>query len=241
MTDAVKRTLLAMALLLTSVFSATGCGSDDGEAPVESRIKNSTGDPALINKGWLPTKCTNDVRSYVADGRHLEEEDYRGETNKCGDLPKPIDPEDTDTDDNDDRLSDLLDDDNSDDRIKVNLDLYDERLDSLLDLDEGIDDLDDLDDLLDLDSLLPQPESIWSHDVPLGNGGLQEKSLLNAGHHVGVDTVCQSLSDTYMGMRSEPPTPQVNVSPWLQSTISPDLMRRRLGLDCDLNDDLDGG
>ena len=37
----VKRTLLAAALLVTSVFSATGCGSDDGEAPVESRIKNT--------------------------------------------------------------------------------------------------------------------------------------------------------------------------------------------------------
>ena len=32
-----------MALLLTSVFSVTGCGSDDGEAPVESRIKNFNG------------------------------------------------------------------------------------------------------------------------------------------------------------------------------------------------------
>ena len=42
--SAVKRTLLAMALLLTSVFGVSGCGSDDGEAPVESRIKNSTGD-----------------------------------------------------------------------------------------------------------------------------------------------------------------------------------------------------
>ena len=29
-----------MALLLTSVFGVTGCGSDDDEAPVESRIKN---------------------------------------------------------------------------------------------------------------------------------------------------------------------------------------------------------
>jgi hypothetical protein len=30
-----------MALLLTSVFGVTGCGSDDGEAPVESRVKNA--------------------------------------------------------------------------------------------------------------------------------------------------------------------------------------------------------
>jgi len=42
----VKRTLLAMALLLTSVFGVTGCGSDDDEAPVESRIKNSINCPS---------------------------------------------------------------------------------------------------------------------------------------------------------------------------------------------------
>ena len=41
MTDAVKRTLLAMALLLSSVFGVTGCGSDDDVPPVESRIKNT--------------------------------------------------------------------------------------------------------------------------------------------------------------------------------------------------------
>ena len=35
-----KRTLLAAALLLTSVFGVTGCGSDD-VPPAESRIKNS--------------------------------------------------------------------------------------------------------------------------------------------------------------------------------------------------------
>jgi hypothetical protein len=92
-----------------------------------------------------------------------------------------------------------------------------------------------------VNSLVPDQESSWTHDVPLGNGGLQEKSLLNAGHHVGVDTVGCSLINANRGLRSEPPTPQVNVSPWLQSTISPDLMRRPLGLDCDLNDDLNGG
>ena len=43
-----KRTLLAAALLVTSVFGVTGCGSDDDVPPAESRIKNSTGDPALV-------------------------------------------------------------------------------------------------------------------------------------------------------------------------------------------------
>ena len=36
-----KRTLLAAALLVSSVFGVTGCGSDDDVPPVESRVKNS--------------------------------------------------------------------------------------------------------------------------------------------------------------------------------------------------------
>jgi hypothetical protein len=43
----VKRTLLALALLVTFVFGVAGCGSDE-ITPAESRIKNSTGDPALV-------------------------------------------------------------------------------------------------------------------------------------------------------------------------------------------------
>jgi hypothetical protein len=43
----VRRTLLAASLLLTFVFGVTGCGPDD-VPPAESRIKNSTGDPALV-------------------------------------------------------------------------------------------------------------------------------------------------------------------------------------------------
>jgi hypothetical protein len=41
----VKRTLLAMALLVTSVFGVTGCGSDDDVPPAESRTKNFVFDP----------------------------------------------------------------------------------------------------------------------------------------------------------------------------------------------------
>jgi hypothetical protein len=47
-----------MALLVTSVFGVAGCGSNDGEVPVESRIKNSRGyDERVENAdiGLLPT------------------------------------------------------------------------------------------------------------------------------------------------------------------------------------------
>jgi hypothetical protein len=166
----VKRTLLAMALLLTSVFGVTGCGSDDDEAPVESRIKNSG--------------LSNSYSSRIKSPEEL------GASDKG--------------------------------KIKYLVE--------------------DINDLMSyVNSLVPDQESSWTHDVPLGNGGLQEKSLLNAGHHVGVDTGGCGIGNANRGLRSEPPTPQVQVSPWLQSTICPDLMFRPLGLDCDLNDDLNGG
>jgi hypothetical protein len=38
-----------MALLVSSVFGVTGCGSDDGEAPVESRIKNYSNENYFIH------------------------------------------------------------------------------------------------------------------------------------------------------------------------------------------------
>ena len=43
---------------------------------------------------------------------------------------------------------------------------------------------------------------------------------------VGLQT--QSLRNANVGLRSEPPNPQVKVSPWLNSTIEPDLQRRPL-------------
>ena len=58
--------------------------------------------------------------------------------------------------------------------------------------------------------------------------GLMNVNLLKAGEHVGVNTVGQSLRNANRQLRSEPPNPQVNVSPWMNSNISPDLLRRPL-------------
>ena len=63
---------------------------------------------------------------------------------------------------------------------------------------------------------------------PAGDGILSGINMLDAGFHVGVNTVGQSLRNANRQLRSEPPNPQVNVSPWLMSTIGPDLMRRPL-------------
>ena len=79
--------------------------------------------------------------------------------------------------------------------------------------------------------LLPSDNnSEWAQLNPAGQGDLANINLLKAGYHIGIDTVGQTLRNANLQIRSEPPNPQVNVSPWMQSTISPDLMRIPLEL-----------
>jgi hypothetical protein len=47
-------------------------------------------------------------------------------------------------------------------------------------------------------------------------------------HHIGVNTVGQTLRNANRQLRSEPPNPQVKVSPFLQTTIGPDTNRKPL-------------
>ena len=84
-------------------------------------------------------------------------------------------------------------------------------------------------DILNSSELLPKDsDNAWAENVPAGQGELSEQNFLNAGYHVGVNTVGQSLRNANRQLRSDPPCPQVKVSPWLQSTIEPDLNRRPL-------------
>ena len=52
--------------------------------------------------------------------------------------------------------------------------------------------------------------------------------MLDAGFHVGVNSVGQSLRNANLILREEPPNPMVAVSPWLNTTIDPDLSRKPL-------------
>lgn len=77
--------------------------------------------------------------------------------------------------------------------------------------------------------LLPNdPNSKWAQVNPMGSGDIAGKNFLNAGALIGVNTVGQSLRNASWDLRSEPPNPQVQVSPWMQSTIEPELQRRPL-------------
>ena len=84
-------------------------------------------------------------------------------------------------------------------------------------------------DILSPKELLPKDsESTWAQSVPAGQGSLGDQNFLNAGFHIGINTVGQTLRNPNYGLRSEPPNPQVKVSPWMQTTIEPDSNRRAM-------------
>jgi hypothetical protein len=85
-------------------------------------------------------------------------------------------------------------------------------------------------DKLTAEDLLPKDaaNSKWAKVNPAGQGDVKDQNFLNAGYHVGVNTVGNSLRNPNMQLRSEPPNPHVKVSPWNQTTIESDLNRRPL-------------
>ncbi len=84
-------------------------------------------------------------------------------------------------------------------------------------------------DQLTPSELLPKDmNSIWAEQNPMGPGSLKGKNFLSAGALIGVNTVGQSLRNANLQIRSEPPNPQVAVSIFNQSTISPDISHRPL-------------
>lgn len=76
--------------------------------------------------------------------------------------------------------------------------------------------------------LLPHDSNSQWAAVNPATGDLQGKNFLSAGALIGVNTVGQSLRNANRQLRAEPANPQVQVGPWLQTTIEPDLMRRPL-------------
>jgi hypothetical protein len=82
-------------------------------------------------------------------------------------------------------------------------------------------------DQLNASELLPSdPNSKWAQVNPAGQGELGDQNFLDAGFHMGVNTVGQTLRNPNLQLRSEPPNPQLKVSPWMQSTIEADSNRK---------------
>ena len=80
---------------------------------------------------------------------------------------------------------------------------------------------------LNADDLLPNDDSsLWAQVNPSGEGSLKDRNFLQSGYHIGINTVGQTLRNANQQLRSEPANPQVKVSPWLQTTIEPDMGRK---------------
>jgi len=83
----------------------------------------------------------------------------------------------------------------------------------------------------DPSELLPKDvNNEWAKLNPSGDVDFNNVNLLKAGYLNGVDTVGSSLRNANLQVRSEPPNPTSNVSPWMNTTIEPDLMRTPLEL-----------
>ena len=83
-------------------------------------------------------------------------------------------------------------------------------------------------DRLSASDLLPKDaaNSKWAQANPAGQGSISDQNFLNAGYHVGVNTVGSSLRNANQQIRSDPIIQQRKVSPWMQTTITPDVSRR---------------
>jgi hypothetical protein len=78
----------------------------------------------------------------------------------------------------------------------------------------------------DPSELLPKDlNSQWAQLNPAGSADFKNVNLLKAGYLIGIDTVGSTLRNANLQERSEPPNPTSSVSPWMNTTIEPDLMR----------------
>ena len=84
------------------------------------------------------------------------------------------------------------------------------------------------------ENLLPtDTNSEWARLNPSMNAGTTP-DLLQAGYHIGLDTIGQTLRNANLQLRSDPIIPKSVVGPWLQSTIEPDIARvpLEIGVSC---------
>ena len=75
------------------------------------------------------------------------------------------------------------------------------------------------------DELLPKDQnSQWAALNPMGTA-VNTPDLLQAGYHIGLDTIGQTLKNANYQLRSDPIIEKKDIGPWLQSTIEPDYGR----------------
>ena len=76
--------------------------------------------------------------------------------------------------------------------------------------------------------LLPiDTNSQWAalNPVNMNQGSILNGDMLQAGYHIGLDTIGQTLKNANLQLRSDPIIPKQDVGPWNQSTYEPDYGR----------------
>jgi hypothetical protein len=76
--------------------------------------------------------------------------------------------------------------------------------------------------------LLPADQhSQWAalNPVNMSQGNIVAGDMLQAGYHIGLDTIGQTMKNANLQLRSDPIIPKQNVGPWNQSTYEPDYAR----------------
>jgi len=76
--------------------------------------------------------------------------------------------------------------------------------------------------------LLPADQnSQWAalNPVSMNGGNILSGDLLQAGYHIGLDTIGQTMKNANLQLRSDPIIPKIDVGPWNQSTYEPDYAR----------------
>ena len=78
------------------------------------------------------------------------------------------------------------------------------------------------------DELLPKfaDAEAFDQQYPKGQGDIAAKNFVVAGFNIGINTVGSSLRNANLQIRSEPSNPITQVSPWQQTTITPDFNQK---------------
>ena len=83
--------------------------------------------------------------------------------------------------------------------------------------------------------LLPHDQnSEWAalNPINMSQGNIIAGDMLQAGYHIGLDTIGQTMKNANLQLRSDPIIPKQNVGPWNQSTYEPDYARVPLEIGC---------
>jgi hypothetical protein len=78
------------------------------------------------------------------------------------------------------------------------------------------------------EDLLPKSNMAadFENQFPVGAGDLTSKNFLTAGFNTGINTVSSSLRNANLQLRSDPYIPPKEITPFNQTTMTPDLNRK---------------